>query len=78
MTCQISRGGVKIIAVLEGNLWIVRSSSLDGLMEGVADVAAGSFITRGARSLSVWHRRFNYANVASIQQMAKENKVYGL
>ena len=78
MTCQISRGRVKIIAVLEGNLWIVRSSSLDGSMEGVADVAAGSFFTRGARSLHVWHRRFNHANIASIQRMAKENKVYGL
>ena len=78
MSCRITRGRTKIVAVLEGNLWIVRSNTMNGLMEGIADVAAASHFTRGAKSLEVWHRRFNHANVASLRRMASEKKVYGL
>ncbi len=48
MSCWITHGRTKIVAVLEGNLWIVRSNTIDGLMEGIAYVAAASHFTRGA------------------------------
>ena len=80
MTCEITRGPVKIVAVLEGKLWTIRGSGVIdiGVTEGTADVAAASLFTRGPESLEIWHRRFNHANVASLRRMAAEKKVYGL
>ena len=80
MTCEITRGPVKIVAVLEGELWTIRGSGVIdvGGTEGSADVAAASFFTRGPEPLDVWHRRFNHANVASLRRMAAEKNVYSL